>query len=156
MIHYIKGNIFDSKCKCLVNTVNCVGVMGKGLALQFKTKYPHIMGPYKEACSKGKLKEGGDIWIFSMQNYIPFDFLITNYPKILCFATKEHWRNPSKLEWIERGLQNFINHYKEWKIKTIAFPKLGCTNGGLKWKEVKKLMEKYLNSLDDIYIEVYE
>jgi len=156
MIEFKTGNIFDSKCTTLVNTVNCVGVMGKGLALQFKEKYPHIMTPYKIACNKGKLKNGGDLWMFSMKDYIPFDFIITNYPRILCFATKENWRNSSKLEWIERGLQNFIEKNKEWNIKTIAFPKLGCTNGGLKWKDVKPLMIKYLENLEDIYIEIYE
>ena len=157
MIEFRTGNLFDSKCKTLVNTVNCVGVMGKGIALQFKNKYPYMFTAYKNACYNGELKNGGDLWLFSIKNFIPFDSLITNLPKILCFATKEHWRNPSKLEWIDRGLQNFVQNYKQWGITTIAFPKLGCNNGGLNWEnEVKPLMIKYLNNLENLYIEIYE
>jgi O-acetyl-ADP-ribose deacetylase (regulator of RNase III) len=157
MINFKKGNLFDSKCTTLVNTVNCVGVMGKGIALQFKTKYPHMFTSYKNACSKGQLKNGGDIWIFDMFEFLPFKEIISNYPKILCFATKEHWRNPSKIEWIEKGLKTFVENYKKWNISSIAFPKLGCTNGGLNWeKDVKPLMIKYLDNLENIKIEIYE
>lgn len=155
MIKYIEGDLFTSKCKCLVNTVNCVGVMGKGIALQFKNKYPHMFTLYKSACNKGLLKNGGDIWIYDLTEFLPFKDITTNCPKILCFATKEDWRNPSKIEWLEKGLKTFVEHYKDWKIDSIAFPKLGCNNGGLNWEiQVKPLMEKYLNDLD-IYIEIY-
>lgn len=157
MLEIKKGDLFNSKCECLVNTVNCVGVMGKGIALQFKEKYPHMFTVYKQACKKGQLKNGGDLWLFSLGSFLPFgDFVFTNYPKILCFATKEDWRNPSKLEWIETGLKNFSNIYKSLGIKSIAFPKLGCNNGGLNWeKEVKPLMIKYLSPLT-IKVEIYE
>lgn len=157
MIELRKGNLFDSKCQTLVNTVNCVGIMGKGIALQFKTKYPHMFTVYKDACKKGLLKNGGDLWLFHLGQFLPFgDFVFTNYPKILCFATKEDWRNPSKLEWIETGLKNFVKDYENLKITSIAFPKLGCNNGGLNWEnEVKPLMIKYLSDLP-IKVEIYE
>lgn len=149
MINFIKGNLFDSKCQTLVNTVNCVGVMGKGIALEFKNKYQAMFDEYKNVCRRHELLHGGDLWLY---DYV--DVFIPR--KILCFATKEHWRNPSKIEWIERGLQQFVNKYKYWNITSIAFPKLGCNNGGLNWEtQVKPLMIKYLEPLD-IKIEIYE
>ena len=149
MITFKKGNIFDSKCQTLVNTVNCKGVMGKGLALQFKEQYPEMFEEYKLACEKKKILEGGDMWIWKFNDMF-------EPRKILCFATKEDWRNPSKIEWIEKGLRLFSYHYKLMGIKSIAWPKLGCTNGGLNWeKDVKPLMIKYLENID-IECEIYE
>lgn len=157
MIEFKKGNLFNSECSTLVNTVNCVGVMGKGIALQFKEKYPHMFTAYRNACHNGELSQGGDIWQFDLKEYIPFDLYPTT-KKILCFATKEHWRNPSRIFWIERGLQNIITNYKQLNIISIAFPKLGCNNGKLDWEsQVKPLMIKYLSQLpEDIKIEIYE
>ena len=156
MIIWKTGDLFQSKCQTLVNTVNCVGVMGKGIALQFKEKYPHMFTMYKVICANGILSKGGDIWMFSFENIIPFPDIITNQPNILCFATKEDWRNPSKLEWIERGLKNLVENYESFNIKSIAFPKLGCNNGRLNWeKEVKPLMIEYLSRLP-IKVEIYE
>lgn len=149
MIQFIKGNLFNSKCQTLVNTVNRNGVMGKGIALQFKQKYPEMFDEYKLACKRKQIYIGGDIWIW--------DYIDLYRPKkILCFATKEDWWNPSKLVWIERGLKMFSLAYKGLGITSIAFPKLGCNNGQLNWKEeVKPLMIKYLEPLD-IDIEIYE
>jgi len=200
MIEWKTGNIFDSKCKTLVNTVNCEGVMGKGLAKQFKENYKGTMmfRCYQYACKYGPhghnsihenlLNEGGDIyfWYFSKveddEKWLPFQQLFDNLiytdttqaplHHVLNFATKEFWRNPSKLEWIERGLYNFAEKDYEWKGKkfkfwnlgpdtwtkgmsTIAWPKLGCTNGGLRWEDVKPLMIKYLDPLP-ILCEIYE
>ena len=123
--------------------------MGKGLALQFKKKYPDMFNEYRLACKQGYIKNGGDLWIW--------DYVDLYKPKkILCFATKEEWWHPSKLEWIERGLQNFVENYKYLGITSIAFPKLGCTNGKLDWEtQVKPLMFKYLQPLD-IICEIYE
>ena len=151
MIEYKTGNLFKSDCQTLVNTVNCKGIMGKGIALDFKKRYPEMFNEYKLACTPGQyrcLEFGGDLWLYSyIDLYKP--------KKILCFATKEHWMYPSKLEWIERGLQKFVEDYKYWGITSIAFPKLGCNNGKLNWeKDVKPLMEKYLNDLP-IKIEIY-
>ena len=201
MIVFKKGNLFDSECLTLVNTVNCEGVMGKGLAKQFKEKYKGTLmfGCYQYACKYwmgghgGKydhlLNEGGDIyfWYFTKANidekWLPLETEFNNMMNIhnegapphhvLHFATKEFWRNPSKLEWIERGLYNFAekdypdndgNNYKYWNLgpntwtkgmSTIAWPKLGCTNGGLRWEDVKPLMIKYLDPLP-ILCEIYE
>ncbi len=149
MIIFKQGNIFDSECQTLVNTVNCDGVMGKGLALQFKHRYPEMFNEYKLACKRGQLKNGGDLWFW---NYID----LYKPKKILCFATKQHWMYPSKLEWIERGLLTFVKNCEFWYITSIAWPKLGCTNGQLNWeKDVKPLMFDYLNQLD-ILCEIYE
>lgn len=148
MINFVKGNLFNSECNTLVNTVNCMGIMGAGIAKQFKQLYPEMFNEYKLACKNKKIQYGGDIWIY---NYVD----MFKYRKILCFATKEHWEFPSKVEWIERGLQNFINNYKSWNIGSIAWPQLGCHNGKLNWEEqVKPLMIKYLEPLE-IYNEIY-
>lgn len=152
MIEWKTGDIFTTSCETIVNTVNCNGVMGKGLALQFKQKFPNMYKEYKFICSPGQhrsLEYGGDIWIY---NYIDF----YRHKKILCFATKENWWQPSKLEWIEKGLKTFIENYRYWNIENIAWPKLGCQNGGLDWEtQVKPLMIKYLEELP-IICEIYK
>ena len=149
MIVFKKGNLFDSECQTLVNTVNCEGIMGAGIAKQFKQKYPEMFNEYKLACKNGILSCGGDIWLY--------DYIDIYKPlKILCFATKEYWYYQSKLEWIERGLKTFTYAYNQLGITSIAWPKLGCNNGKLNWdKDVKPLMFKYLNPLD-IICEIYE
>ena len=149
MIVFKNGNLFDSECQTLVNTVNCIGVMGAGIAKQYKQRYPEMFDEYKLACKKGILSCGGDIWIY--------DYIDIYKPrKILCFATKENWMYPSKIEWIEKGLKRFVEDYKYWEIESIAWPKLGCNNGKLNWeKQVKHLMVKYLDDLD-IINEIYE
>lgn len=149
MIVFKKGNIFDSDCQTLVNTVNRNGVMGKGLALQFKKRYPEMFDEYRLACKMKQIHIGGDIMVW--------DYVDLYKPKkILCFATKEDWWNPSKLVWIERGLKMFVNTYKAFGITSIAWPKLGCTNGKLDWEnEVKPLMVKYLDDIN-IMCEIYE
>lgn len=148
MIDYKSGDLLQSDCRLLVNTVNCVGVMGKGIALQFKQEYPGMFLTYKHVCGSN-LRNGGDLWLWKNpdtqllidSNRLPHD--------VLCFATKEDWRNPSKLEWIERGLVKFRELVKsDRSIYSVAFPKLGCSNGGLDWVDVQKLMEKYLGPLE--------
>ena len=149
MIIFKNDNLFDSECQTLVNTVNRNGVMGKGIALQFKQRYPEMFDEYKLACKLKQIYIGGDLWIYDHMD-------LYNPKKILCFATKEDWWNPSKLVWIERGLKIFVQTYKAFGITSIAWPKLGCTNGKLDWEtEVKPLMVKYLNNTDiinEIYI----
>lgn len=166
MIKYIKGNLFDSICQTLVCAVNCVGVMGKGIASQFKKNFSRMFTEYRSVClySKTQLRHGGDLWLYRYPDLEQFTLwtdtengnrLITGcQSRVLCFATKEHWRNPSKMAWIERGLQTFRENYKEWGITGVAFPKLGCSNSGLKWQYVQPLMEKYLGDLD-IPVEIY-
>ena len=144
-IKYINGNIFNSKCQTIVNTVNCVGVMGKGIAQVYKLRYPIMFLEYKEHC-KNKLIKPGALWLFSKQS---------NAPWILNFPTKFHWKYPSKIEWIENGLKKFVETYEQKKISSIAFPLLGTHNGGLDTTEVKELMKKYLSKCS-IDIEIYD
>jgi len=141
MIEYIIGDIFDSPAQVIVNTVNTVGVMGKGLALTFKQRYPEMFEAYRTACEKHQLTTGKlMLW------YAPDHWL-------LLFPTKENWRNPSKLEYIEKGLYKFVNTYTDKNITSVAFPRLGCGNGELNWDDVRPLMEKYLKPLPiDVYI----
>ncbi len=115
--------------------------MGKGLALSFKKKYPEMFEAYKKACDRKLLKTG--------------KLMLYYYPDhwILSFPTKEHWRNPSKISYIEDGLAKFVQTYADKNISSVAFPRLGCGNGELKWEEVRPVMEKYLKLLPiDIYI----
>ena len=140
MIRYLKGNIFDSGAQVLVNPINTVGVMGKGLALDFKQRYPRMFDLYRDACRAGLLHVGEPMLYRSSEQWV------------LLFPTKAHWKEPSRLEWIETGLQKFVERYKSKGITSIAFPKLGCGNGGLNWMEVKEVMERYLGELP---IEVY-
>ena len=141
MIEYIVGDIFESPAQVIVNTVNTVGVMGKGLALSFKKRYPQMFERYKNVCEKNLFTIGKLMLFYEPDHWI------------LLFPTKENWRNPSKLEYIEKGLMKFVQTYAEKNITSIAFPRLGCGNGELDWNDVKPLMEKYLKSLPiDVYI----
>ncbi len=141
MIRYLEGDIFLTPAQTIVNTVNTVGVMGKGIALEFKKRYPDMFEKYKMACEKKKLKIGTLMLCYEADHWT------------LLFPTKEHWRNPSRIEYIEQGLIKFCNSYAEYGITSIAFPKLGCGNGELDWNIVKPFMEAYLKPLPiDVYI----
>ena len=141
----INGNIFNSKAQTIVNTVNCVGVMGKGIALVFKLRYPSMFEVYQEYC-KQKLIAVGKLWIYKGE---PSD------PWVLNFPTKTHWKLPSEYEYIEKGLQKFIDTYKEKGITSIAFPLLGAFNGGLDKDRVMDIMISYLSQCD-IPVEIYQ
>ncbi len=142
-IEYVEGDILEAGTQVVVNTVNCEGVMGKGLALQFKKKYPAMYREYKQKCEEGQITIG--------QLH-----LYKGTPKywILNFPTKNRWRQKSKLEYIEKGLIAFRDNYQEWGITSIAFPRLGCQQGGLDWKEVKPLMKNYLANLPRLSVEI--
>lgn len=147
MITYLKGDIFSSPAQVLVNTVNTVGVMGKGVALECKKRYPEMFLYYQELCDEKKLDIGNLCLWKDVDKWI------------LLFPTKKHWRNPSKLEYIEAGLKKFVASYYKMGIESIAFPRLGCGNGQLKWKDVKPLMEKHLGTLPIqifIYVDHYK
>lgn len=144
-IHYLKGDIFNSRAQVIVNTVNCKGVMGKGLALAFKQKYPDMFAAYERDCQTGKLQIGRPT------------LYQKSTPWILNFPTKNHWRFPSKLEYIEKGLIFFTRQYKKAGITSIAFPKLGAQNGQLSWDEVGPLMARYLSQINiDVFIYIAE
>lgn len=139
-----KGNIFNSKAMAIVNTVNCVGAMGKGIALDFKLRYPEMFKEYQKICFRHMLKPG---------QILPYT---KSSPIILNFAIKDDWKDPSKVEWIEETLQKFVNNYKTLNITSVAFPWMGAMNGGLPIETIKSLTRKYLSELNDIEIEVYE
>lgn len=144
VISYVTGNLLHSTCDCLINPVNTVGVMGGGLALQFKETYPEMMDRYVNDCTSGVLIPG------------KLTFYQTNDNKIVCsFPTKEHYYYPSLIKYVEAGLIDFTKQYSIQNIKSAAFPKLGCGLGGLDWDQVKPLMEMYLSKLP-IRIEIYE
>ncbi|OZM57094.1 hypothetical protein CIB95_08965 [Lottiidibacillus patelloidae] len=124
----------------IVNTVNCKGFMGAGLALEFKLRYPEMFEDYKEKCSDGLIKVGN------------LDIYENEEIKILNFPTKDDWKRPSNINWIKMGLLYFYNNYKKFGIHTIAFPKLGTKNGGLDWEEVKDLMERCFANLDELTV----
>ncbi len=140
----ISGNIFNTKAMAVVNTVNCVGAMGKGIALDFKLRFPEMFKEYQRICFQHLLKPG---------QILPYK---KSNPIILNFAIKDDWKDPSKIEWIEETLQKFVDNYKKLGITSIAFPWMGAMNGGLPIEVIKELTRKYLSSLDDIDIEVYD
>ncbi len=137
------GDIFSSHCQALVNTVNCVGVMGKGIALEFKKRYPEMFAEYENLCRNNAVKPG-----------LPYFYKDLNGTILLNFPTKDHWRSPSKLSYILSGLDWFCANYQSNNITSIAFPPLGCGNGGLTWDIVGPVMYSKLHDLP-IEIEIY-
>lgn len=136
MILYVQGDLFQSPAQVLVNTVNTVGVMGKGVALQFKRHFPDMFAEYREMCEKGDFNVGS--------------LLLYKTPNkwVLNFPTKKHWRQPSRIEYVESGMKEFVETYSSMGIHSIAFPALGCGNGQLDFPtQVQPLMEKYLQPL---------
>ena len=139
-IKYIKGDIFTAKTQAIVNPVNCVGVMGKGLALKFKQKYPDCFISYQKECSEGRIVLG-KVFVFDNKTKCP------RY--ILCFPTKDHWRDSSILDNIERGMNNLVfSVFLDYNINSIAIPALGCGLGGLLWSEVKPIIHKYMSKFN--------
>ena len=147
MITIKKGNIFTTRCQTIVNTVNWVGVMGAGIAYEFKLRHPQMFTDYDTFCKNGQIKIG-TLWIYSPQEQLEY------CSKILNFPTKNHWKDPSSIEFLELGLQKFLGTYKQKGITSIAFPLLGASLGGLSESEVLKTMEFYLNQTD-IDIEIW-
>lgn len=148
MIRFTTGNIMESSAEALVNTVNTVGVMGKGIALQFKNAFPQNFKKYRDACKKGEL-ETGKLLVVKDSN------LLTGEKTIINFPIKRDWRNPSKNEYIALGLIALLNYLKANPLKSIAIPALGCGNGGLDWKVIKPMLTGILSELT-MDIIVYE
>lgn len=141
MLIYRRTSLLESPAQTLVNTVNCVGVMGKGLAQAFRKREPAMFDAYKRICDQ-RLLTPGKLWLWRGQ-----------VGWVLNFPTKVHWRNPSKIEWIEQGLEKFIKAYADQSITEISFPRLGCGNGTLDWEDVRPVMEHYLSQVNiPIYI----
>lgn len=145
MLTFHRTSILTSSAQTVVNTVNTVGVMGKGLAAAYKKRFPDMFSEYKEVCASGLLDPGA-YWLWK-----------GNEQWVLNFSTKMHWRNPSKLEYVENGLKKFAQEFEALGVREIAFPRLGCGNGGLDWGVVKPLMVSYLHKLPiTIYIHDFE
>src|SRR5690349_14003605 len=133
-VTFKSGDLFLDKSEALVNTVNCVGVMGKGVALEFKHRWPENYKAYKKACD-AKVLRPGNMLIFELTNL--FGKNETKF--IVNFPTKDHWRAKSKLEYISEGLDALVSDIKKYRIKSIALPPLGCGNGGLDWDTVRPI-----------------
>lgn len=138
----LKGNLFNSKAQTLINTVNCVGVMGKGVALEFRRRFPEMFEAYQRICEDRKLRPG---------QILPYR---VGQPWILNFAVKNDWKQPSRMEWVEDCLERFVMNYRQLGITSVAFPWIGAMNGGLPWEKVHTLMLSYLLPLEDINIEI--
>ncbi|WP_291722272.1 macro domain-containing protein [Bernardetia sp.] len=147
-MNYTKGNILESNAEVIINPVNMVGVMGKGLALQFKQKFPYNYKVYKEAC-QNKTIDVGKLLLVDESSLERKKFIIN-------FPTKKHWRSASKIEYVEEGLKDLVKIINENNFGSIAIPALGCGLGGLDWEDVKLLLEKYLKELENIEIIVFE
>jgi len=143
MFKALIGNLFESKAQTLVNTVNCVGVMGKGVALEFKKRFPAMFDDYLLRCERKEVSLGA-----------PYLYEDLSGARIVNFPTKDHWRSPSRLQDIERGLEFLAQRIGEWGIPSLAMPPLGCGNGGLEWAEVGPLIYRKLHELP-IKVEVY-
>lgn len=145
MITYVVGDLFTSPAKVLVNTVNTVGVMGKGIAKDFKRIYQEMFEEYQDLCEQ-EMFNVGQLWLYK-----------TPHKWILNFPTKKHWRGKSKIDYIEAGLRKFVDTYDSKGMLSVSFPMLGCGNGELDWeKEVQPLMEEYLQPLPiNVYIHVF-
>lgn len=152
MIVIKRGDIFLSKTLALVNPVNCVGVCGAGLAKEFRTKFPTNYDAYKSFCDRKGLFPGR---IFPVA--IPFKRVT-----IINFATKDHWQNPSELQWVERGMEDLLKYMYESHLHSVAIPALGCGKGGLAWTSVRRIIvdalmayEEYAGERETIF-EIYE
>jgi len=143
MFKALIGDLFESRAQTLVNTVNCVGIMGKGVALEFKNRFPAMFEDYAARCEKKQVHLGE-----------PYLYRDASGRLIVNFPTKDHWRSPSRLTDIERGLDFFTQHFAEWGVTSVAMPPLGCGNGGLEWSEVGPLVYRKLHQLP-IDIEIY-
>lgn len=136
------GNIFTTKCQTIVNTINCVGVMGAGIAYEFRLREPKMFKKYKLFCNQKKI-DIGVLWIYK-----------TPKQNILNFPTKYNWKFPSKKEYLHNGLQKFLDTYKQKNITSIAFPLLGADKGGIDFKESLSIMTDYLSQCD-IPVEIW-
>jgi len=148
MIHFKKGNIVKADTEALVNTVNCVGIMGRGIALQFKKAYPENFEEYRKVCKDKKLHPG---MVYTYK--LPI-LGLTQY--IINFPTKRHWKGKSKLEDIQQGLKALAQEIKRLGIRSISIPPLGCGLGGLNWETVRPIIESALGYLTDVEVDIYE
>lgn len=148
MMEFTSGNILRADAEAIVNTVNCVGVMGRGLALQFKREYPANFKAYEAACKRKEVVPGSMFMFETAQ--------LTNPRFIVNFPTKRHWRGASRIDDIEAGLVALVHEVKKRGIKSIAIPPLGCGLGGLDWNGVRPLIERAFKTLPEVRTLVFE
>lgn len=148
MIERKTGDIFVEDVEALVNSVNCVGVMGRGIALQFKNRFPENFKAYSEACKRDELRPG--------RMFVYESGRITNPRYIINFPTKRHWRGKSRMEDIEAGLQALVHEIRQRNIQSIAIPPLGTNLGGLDWADVRPRIETALAGMDDVGVLLFE
>ena len=149
MLSFTQGNLLTANTEALVNTVNTVGIMGNGIALMFKESFPENFKVYQAACKRGEVRIGHMLVTERQDMYGPPKWIIN-------FPTKQHWRSPSQIEWIEEGLDDLVRVIRKNKIKSVAVPPLGSGNGGLSWQDVRPKVETALSALPDVEIIVYE
>jgi O-acetyl-ADP-ribose deacetylase (regulator of RNase III) len=148
MIEMKQGNLLEQDAEALVNAVNCVGVMGKGIALQFKQVFPEVFEQYKIACGAGEVIPGR---MFTVQTA-----RLVNPQYIVHFPTKRHWKERSRLEDVQSGLVALITEVERLGIQSIAIPPLGCGNGGLDWDLVKPMIIEAFAGFPDVQVFVFE
>lgn len=148
MMRYTQGNLLDAQTEAVVNTVNTVGVMGKGVALMFKEAFPENFEAYAAACARGEVRVG--------RMFVTANRELTGPRWIINFPTKQHWRHPTKMEWVRDGLADLRRVIVEKNIRSIALPPLGCGNGGLEWTQVRPLIEAALGDLSAVEVIAYE
>lgn len=141
-VKLVRGNIFTSDSQAIVNTINCVGVMGAGIALECRLRYPEMFKKYVALCNEKKI-EIGLLWIYKSDRH-----WVVNFP------TKRHWKHPSKEKYLHAGLNKFVNSYRDKGIKSIAFPLLGADKGGIDKDKSLSIMRSHLDGLD-IDVEIY-
>lgn len=148
MINFTQGNLLEADVEAVVNTVNTVGVMGKGIALMFKERFPENFKAYASACKREEIRTG--------QMFVTASVELNGPRWIINFPTKQHWRGKTKPEWIEQGIKDLLRVIIEKEIKSIAIPPLGCGNGGLNWSDVRPLILQELDTLEGVNVIVYE
>lgn len=145
---FTQGNLLEAPVDAVVNAVNTVGVMGKGIALMFKERFPENYKAYAAACKVGEVVVG--------RMFVTAGVELTGPRWIINFPTKQDWRRPSRLEWVVAGLEDLKEVIREKGIRSIALPALGCGNGGLDWRVVRPVVEMSLAELVDVEVVVYE
>ena len=148
MITFEHGDLFQDRAQALVNPVNCVGAMGKGIALQFKENFPDNFKEYAQACRRNRVRPGQ---MFVFDTYRP-----QAHRYIINFPTKRHWRDSSRIEDIEAGTMALAGEIRDRRIESVAIPALGSGLGGLDWKRVRTILESGLRGLENVRITIYE
>jgi len=148
MIEITRGNLLDADVEALVNTVNCVGHMGKGIALQFKRAFPTNFRAYQKACREEKIQPGS-VFVFSTDSILGPKYIIN-------FPTRRHWRGKSRIEDVENGLRDLVKTLRELRIESVAVPPLGCGLGGLDWEVVRPLIQEHLAELRETRVLLFE